>query len=372
MFTTILLFIVVLGLLVFVHELGHFTMAKKMGMKVEEFGFGFPPRIAGWKRGDTIYSINWIPLGGFVKIKGESGEDRDHPDSFASKPAWRRFIVLVAGVVMNLLLAVVLLSIGFMMGLPSVVDDQTPASATVRDERIRIARVLEESPAMEAGIEPGQTLAAIDGRTFETADDARMYIERHSDDGLTFTMQKDDGSFYEATMTGRELSEEQIFGVGVGLIKTGLVSFPVHEAIYQGTVATGVFTVEVVKAFYGLIKNLVIGQGVSVELSGPVGIAVLTGEVAALGLVYLLQFTAILSINLAVINILPFPALDGGRVLFLIIEKALRRPVDQRIEAVVHNLGFLLLMILVVLVTYRDIVRYGGQITDTLKALIGA
>src|SRR3989338_7947177 len=123
MIWTILIFIVVLGVLVFVHEFGHFIAAKKSGMKVEEFGFGFPPRAFGIKRGETPYSINWIPLGGFVKIKGESGSDRQDPDSFASKPAWKRFIVLIAGVAMNLVLAAVLLSIGFMSGLPSVIDE---------------------------------------------------------------------------------------------------------------------------------------------------------------------------------------------------------------------------------------------------------
>src|SRR3989338_3053177 len=128
---TILIFIVVLGVLVFAHEFGHFIAAKKSGMKVEEFGFGFPPRAVGIKRGDTVYSINWIPLGGFVKIKGESGDHRDEPDSFASKSSWRRFVVLIAGVAMNLVLAAVLLSVGFMSGLPSVIDEATPASPRV-------------------------------------------------------------------------------------------------------------------------------------------------------------------------------------------------------------------------------------------------
>ena len=137
---TLLLFIIVLSLLVFVHELGHFVMAKRMGMKVEEFGFGFPPRAWGVKRGETTYSINWIPLGGFVKIKGESGEQAHDTDSFASKKAWKRFVVLIAGVAMNLVLAAVLFSIGYMSGLPSIIDESLPASARIESRPRRPLR----------------------------------------------------------------------------------------------------------------------------------------------------------------------------------------------------------------------------------------
>jgi len=307
-----------------------------------------------------------------VKIKGESGDAAHDADSFASKKAWQRFIVLVAGVAMNFVLAAVLLSIGFMIGLPSVVDEMTPAAAQVRDERVMVMNVAPESPASRAGIEAGDTMVSIDGTAFVSAETARAYIAEHGDTGVQIAVKKQDGTIETAEVTSEDIAELDVHGIGVGILTTGLVSFPVHLAVWYGTAATWQYTVEVVKAFGGLIGNLVIHQEVGVDLSGPVGIAVMTGQVAAMGIVYLLQFAALLSINLAVLNILPFPALDGGRVLFLIIEKIRRKPVDVKIEAAVHNFGFALLMILVVLVTYQDFVKFGDQIWGTLRSLVGA
>lgn len=368
--TTVILFLVVLSLLVFVHELGHFLMAKKMGMKVEEFGFGFPPRAVGVKKGDTIYSINWIPLGGFVRIKGESGDHRNDQDSFASKKAWQRFLVLVAGVVMNLFLAVILLSVGFMMGLPSVIDDQLSPAAHVSESALTIMSVVDGSPAAESGITQGNIVESINGQTFATSQEARAFIAEHALDGVEVAVKSGDGTITTHQVTSTFLPDQQMNGIGVGLVQTGLVSYSFFHAIFQGINATGLFTWEVIKSFAGMITNLVTGQGLGVELSGPVGIAVITGQVAALGFVYLLQFAALLSINLAVINALPFPALDGGRILFLLIEKLRGRAVNERLEIVAHNFGFLLLMILVVLVTYKDFVNYGGEIIGAIRAII--
>ena len=371
MFYTILIFILVLSLLVFVHELGHFFVARKMGMKVEEFGFGFPPRLFGYKKGNTTYSINWIPIGGFVKIKGESGEHKDHSDSFASKKPWKRFLVLIAGVTMNLVLAAVLLSIGFMIGMPSMVDDNTPAYANIEDSKIQVMTVVEESPISKAGVLPGDVLTSIDGRIFEKAIEAHEYIGEHGEEGIEVVFKRGEDEFFTTELVSEELEEVGIVGVGVGLIQTALVSFPIHRAVLHGIQATGQFTWEITKAFGTIIKDMVVSQEVSVAISGPVGIAVLAGEVASLGLVYLLQFTAILSINLAIINVLPFPALDGGRILFLAIEKIRRKPVDQRVETIIHNLGFLLLMLLVIVITLKDFQVFGGQILGGLKSIIG-
>ncbi|MFC1787695.1 RIP metalloprotease RseP, partial [Patescibacteria group bacterium] len=356
-----------------IRELGHFVMARRMGMKVEEFGFGFPPRAWGYrsKKSGTLYSINWIPLGGFVRVKGESGEHVDDPDSFAAKKGWQRLLVLVAGVIMNVILAAVLLSIGFMIGLPSVIDDKTPDYARVHDASIKVVSVLPESPAGQAGFMAGDEIISIDNKVFDTTEQARIYITQVGPDGAEFSLKREDNSVNIVRVIPAAIEGLEQPGVGVGLLKTGLISFAPHQAVYHGVISAGQFTYEVVKAFGDLFARLVIKQEVAIELSGPVGIAVLTGKVAALGLVYLIQFTAILSINLAVLNILPFPALDGGRVLFLIIEKVRGRVIDQRVEAMVHNFGFLLLMILVVLVTYRDFVRFGDQIWGTLKSLIG-
>lgn len=369
MISTILIFLLVLSLLVFVHELGHFLVAKKSGMKVEEFGFGFPPRAFGMKRGETTYSLNWIPLGGFVKIKGESGDYRFDPDSFASKPIWKRFAVLIAGVAMNMVLAVMLLSIGFMIGMPSVIDGNTSDSARISAEEITIMSVLEGSPAAEAGVITGDAIASIDGRVFKSDEAVRTYLADNASSGVELMVQHRDESYDTFHVTSSFLEEANVVGIGIGLAHTGMVALPAHLAFVQGVSATAQFTEEIFGAFYGLVKDLVVAQEVNVELSGPVGIAVITGEVAQLGIVPLLQFAAVLSINLAILNIMPFPALDGGRILFLLIEAVRRKPVDERIEALVHNAGFAALMLLVLLVTYRDIVTFGDQIMGGIKGL---
>ncbi len=367
---TIILFVIVLSLLVFVHELGHFVVARKMGMKVEEFGFGFPPRLFGIRKKGTMYSINWIPLGGFVKIKGESGDHKHDNDSFASKKPWQRFLVLIAGVAMNIVLAAVLFSIGYMMGLPSVIDDSIPARANVSNHELLVMQVLDDSAAAQAGVIAGDTIVSINGQVFETDVAAREYFDAEGATGVELVVQGEDDVYktYELTSTYSESAQASV--VGIGFVSTGIVSYPFFSAIAQGVYTTGQLTYQVGYAFYSLIRDLIVTQEVAVDLSGPVGIAVMTGEVAAMGLVYLIQFTAILSINLAIINIFPFPALDGGRILFLIIEKIRGRAVNERIEVVVHNLGFLLLMTLVVLVTYKDFVTFGDQILGALKSMI--
>jgi regulator of sigma E protease len=359
MFLTIIVFVFILGLLVFVHELGHFVAARKNGVKVEEFGFGFPPRIFGIKRGETIYSLNWIPLGGFVKIKGEGGENKEDEDSFVHKKIWRRAVILAAGVLMNFVLAAVILSIGFMVGLPQVVDGEN-GYARVRDAKVQIIQILEGTPAAEAGLLPGDAILEIDGQKIENVDVMQEYLGGKIDAPVKIIFLRD-GEQFEKEIKPIFLTETGRGGIGVGLLKSGIVSYPWYLAIWKGVESTVFFTGEVVFAFYELIKNLIISQKVSVDLSGPVGIAVLTGQVARMGFVYLLQFTAMLSINLAVINFLPFPALDGGRILFLVIEKIRRRPVSQKIENLIHNIGFILLMLLVLLVTFRDVLKFSDK-----------
>jgi regulator of sigma E protease len=368
MFFTLIVFVLILGLLVFVHEFGHFYAARKNGVKVEEFGFGFPPRIFGIKKGETIYSINWIPLGGFVKIKGEAGENREDPDSFAHKKIWRRALILASGVGMNFVLAALLLSFGFMIGLPQVVDGDS-GLAKIRDAKTQIVQILENTPAEEAGLEAGDTILSVDGQKSDSVVDLQNYINEKVDVPVNFEFERD-GEIFQKEIVPVRLAETGKGGIGVGLLKSGIVSYPWYFAIWKGMESTVFFTKEILVALYELIKNLIVTQKVAVDLSGPVGIAVLTGQVARMGFIYLLQFTALLSINLAVINFIPFPALDGGRILFLIIEKIRRKPVSQKIENLVHNIGFALLMALVLLVTYRDVVRFGDKFVGLWEKII--
>lgn len=368
MFLTIIVFVLILGLLVFVHELGHFVAARKNGVKVEEFGFGFPPRIFGIKKGETIYSINWIPLGGFVKIKGEDGENKEDEDSFSHKKIWRRAVILAAGVFMNFVLAAVLLSIGFMVGLPQVINGEN-GYAKVRDARVQVVQILEGTPAAEADVLVGDTILEIDGRKVEDVEEMQNYLAGKIDAPVKFLLERDSQKI-DKEMSPTFLIETGRGGIGVGLLKTGIVSYPWYLSLWKGAESAVLFTGEVAVAFYELIKNLIVTQKVSVDLSGPVGIAVLTGQVARMGIIYLLQFTALLSINLAVINFLPFPALDGGRLLFLLIEKIRRKPISQKIENLVHNIGFGLLMLLVLLVTYRDVIKFSDKFVGLWDKII--
>ncbi len=361
MFSTIILFILVLAVLVFAHELGHFWVAKKMGMAVEEFGFGFPPKMFGWEKGGTIYSINWIPLGGFVRIKGENGIlDALAHDSFVAKKIWQRFLVLIAGVTMNFLLAAVLLSVGFMFGMPSAIESDMPRGATVRDPRIEVVSVLAESPAARAGVESGDVILSLNQEMeFFGSDAVRTFIVSRGDSGITLKIKRD-GEVLEKTVSSELLPSVGIRGIGVGLIQTATVSFPFHLAIWHGFGSAISLLAEIARVFASLLWHLLAQGRLAADLSGPVGIAVMTGEAASLGFMSLLQFTALLSLNLAVINALPFPALDGGRIIFLLFEKIRRKSISRMVENFVHNLGFALLMVLIVAVTYRDVVRFGG------------
>lgn len=356
MIWTILLFLVVLSVLVIAHEWGHYAAAKKIGADVEEFGLGFPPRLFSWKGKDgMIWSFNAIPIGGFVKIRGESGEDRSGPGSFANKGIFQRLFVLAAGVVMNLFLAAILFSIGFMVGIPAITEGGVSGAAMVSNEAMRVAEILPGSAAEEAGLKLGDTLISIDGIEFENSEQARSALVPESIDQIfDVTILRED---QELTLSIDPKIEEGFDNeiIGIALLETGTVRYPLYLAPIKGVETTFVYTRDISIAFYQIIKNLILGRDPGVELSGPVGIAVMTGEVASMGFVYLMQFGAILSINLAIINILPFPALDGGRIFFVMIEAVRRKPTSPEFEAVVHNLGFVVLMLLVIFVTYKDI-----------------
>ncbi len=370
MFITTITFILILGLLIFIHELGHFISAIKTGVKVEEFGLGFPPRIWGKKgKGGIIYSINWIPIGGFVRIKGESGESREDQDSFAHKSFWVRGLILSAGVLMNVFLAFVIFSVGYMFGLPTALSEGHEASARVRELKIQIADVVQDSPAYQAGIMVADQILKIDSLEVKTVADVQNYIKEHQDQVLSLSI-KSEGEIREIQIKPEEIKDfAQGKVLGITLIKTGIISYNFFTSWYYGAMATWNLLITIIVAFYELFKNLFLGLGLTIELSGPVGVAVMTGRVVNLGWTYILQFTALLSLNLAVINFLPFPALDGGRFLFLIIEKIRRKPNNQKIENFIHTIGFSLLMVLIVVVTYRDVLRYGGGVIDKIKNL---
>ncbi|MFH1111657.1 MAG: RIP metalloprotease RseP [Patescibacteria group bacterium] len=367
MLLTIIVFIAILAVLVLAHELGHFFTARKLGVNVEEFGFGFPPRVLSVKKNNTTYSLNLLPLGGFVKLKGENGEGKQDADSFAAQLAWKRSVILVAGVFMNVVLCFVLLSVGFMSGLPTIVDESNVTAA--RDVKVQIFSVLPQSPAAKAGIGIGDSIISLDGVKFDSLEQVQNYIAEHNNIALSVKLEQN-GAPVEKQVIPMVLPESNNkAAMGVTLIQTGIISYPWYESIWMGGKSTGYLIYDTVAGFVMIIKNLISEHKTGVEVAGPVGIAVLTGQVVSLGWIYVLQFAALLSINLAIINILPIPALDGGRILFVIIEKIRRKANSEKIEALVHQIGFMFLMLLIVVVTYKDLMRFGDKILNAISKL---
>ncbi|RLG09136.1 RIP metalloprotease RseP [Candidatus Pacearchaeota archaeon] len=354
----ILIFIIILSLLIFVHEFGHFYAAKKSGIKVEEFGFGFPPRIFGIKRGETIYSLNLFPIGGFVKIYGEEGEGKNDKRSFSSKSVLTRAIVLCAGVIMNVFLAVILLSIGYSIGLPQSIEDNIE---NVKNPEVKIVSVSLNSPAEKAGIIAGDSIIQL-RKENEKLDITKVkqvqdFINKYKGKEIIVKIKREN-SILEKKLVPRENPPQNQGPIGVGLVRVGEVSYPIHKAILMGIKETVNLIYIIFSVLFKLLINLVTEGKLIGEIAGPVGIFVITKKAAKLGFIYLVQLTALISINLAIINILPFPALDGGRLLFLIIEKIKGKPVSKKAEKIAHSIGFAILIILMIIVTYRDILRF--------------
>lgn len=370
MITTIIIFILILSLLVFVHEAGHFFTSRKFGVKADEFGLGFPPRAVGfykdakgqWRRllgnkdietlegdavpSDTVYSLNWLPIGGFVKIKGENGADRNEPDSFGAKKIWQRTIILAAGVIMNIVLAFVLFTTCFLIGAPQSVDT---------GGKIQITEVIKGSPANVSGILSGDVVIGADDVTFASVAEMQAYIGPKVEGEISLKITRQDEPLVVNIQP--EVKEGRAI-IGVGLDQIDTIRYSFFKAIWEGLKHTGALLWLILISFFGLIIDLIKGaKGASDAVGGPIRIAQMTGEVARFGFVNLINFAALLSLNLAVINILPFPALDGGRILFLIIEKIKGQPVNKETETIIHNIGFFILIALIILVTYKDIAR---------------
>ncbi len=356
---TVLIFVAVLAVLVLAHEWGHFVMARRAGCKVDEFGFGFPPRLWGWKRGETLYTINLLPLGGFVRIHGEGGEDTHaDPRSFQHKSAAWRIGIIAAGVIMNLLVAVVLFAVVAGVGMEREIPKNLPAYALVENQRVQVQVVQADSVAARAELVPGDMVRGMSGvatssLTVATFQDALQ-------DGVSRTLMVErDGALRQIVVTPQPLAGLSRLGIGVFIVDAGTVSYPWYTTPWVGVRDTWTSLRDTVVGFGSLISGLIARvPGAADGVSGPVGIAVFTGEIARSGFIPLLYLMGFLSVSLAFINVLPIPALDGGRLLFIIIEKLRRgRKVHANTENLAHGIGFLILLAIIALVTYRDIVR---------------
>jgi regulator of sigma E protease len=367
---SILIFIAVIVALIVVHELGHFIAAKLSGMRVDEFGLGYPPRASTiTKIGETVYTLNWLPFGGFVKIHGEdglkSGEASD-PRAFTSKSRFLQAIVLVAGVTMNLLFAYVLITGALVAGTPRALSESEVASA--EHVELAVAAVLPGSPAATAGLLPGDSiLSAEDGHyTFSGVDpDAftKFVAEGGSNKTIMLSVRHLDGSL--ATLSARPLAglvptdpTRAVLGVEVAPI--GVVPLTLGEALIEGARLTWGATILTAQGLTQFFYSVFTFSANLSQVSGPVGIAGVVGDASSQGVGDLLSIMAIISINLALINLLPIPALDGGRLLFVIIESIIRRPINVRIAQTVNALGFIFLILLMVVVTAHDIFKLVG------------
>jgi regulator of sigma E protease len=358
MLLTILIFLLVLSVLVLVHECGHYIAARQMGMSVEEFGIGFPPKLFGKKdKNGMLWSVNLIPLGGFVRIKGENGERRNEHDAFAQKSILARLYVLFAGVIMNLLLAWFLFTAGFAFGLPAIIEGVDYKAAIISNRAVNIIQVLPGTPAEKAGLAEGDQITTIDGKAYASGEEARAALAPHADGTPVQVTYTHEGASHTVNVTPEFNAEADRAVIGVALVETGTVRFPFYLAPLKGLETTIGMTLDVIGAFFGLIAGIFQHKNVTADLSGPIGIASLTGQVARLGFWHLVQFGALLSVNLAVLNALPFPALDGGRALFVFIEAIRRKPNSLQFEQAAHTIGFALLILLVLFVTYKDIVK---------------
>ncbi len=331
--------ILVFVLLILPHEIGHFLMAKACGMKVDRFSFGLGPKLWGFKRGETEYSISLIPFGGYVKIAGMEPGEEDSEGSFGKKPLGKRILVLSAGSVTNYLVAILLFTLTFMIGF-----------YTFNLEEAIIGEVSEGSPAASSSLLPGDKIIKINDESIDNWEDLGLSIENNEEEILKFKIQRNGEVF--------DVKVSPIFYPEAGRRMVGIAPLRVFKrdgliiSLAKGVREVFVLTRTILLAIWGMITGTV-----PVQFSGPVGIAQFVGESVKMGPSSFIFLTALLSINLGLFNLFPIPALDGGRLLFLALEGIRGKPLDLRKEELVHYIGFLVLIGLILLVTYQDILR---------------
>jgi len=326
--------IVVLGFLILIHELGHFFAARLSGMKVLELAMGFGPKIIGWEKKGTKFSIRVFPLGGFCNILGLNPEEAKDPDGFAQKSPLKRAVVLASGSLMNLLLALILFFLIFFAFL-GVADNESTV----------LGYILEDFPAEQAGLLAGDKLLAIDGEAVSNWDDIIAGISAKPNDEVTLSISRN-GELRDISVVTKLVPETERAMIGIGQSRKKFSFFPSLQA---GAAEFG-----------GVIRSLshVVTGKAPLDVAGPVGIFIVIGEVAQTGLINLIFLTAIISMSLGIMNLLPIPALDGGRLLFLLVETVRGKKIDPEKEGLIHFIGFAILILLVLFVTYYDLIRW--------------
>lgn len=331
---TAVLAIILFCVMIFPHELGHFIAARKTGVRVNEFAFGMGPVIWRKQGKETLYSIRLFPVGGFCAMEGED-EDSDDPGAFNNKRPWQKIVILAAGSFMNIVCAVIIMSI--------VVGVLGFTSTTV-------GNVTEGGPAWQAHMEKGDRIVAVNGGETSDWEEVREAIGESGGEEIAFTVERD-GSFREITVTPG-ITQEGAYQIGIEC----KVSHNPFRAVIEGAKSTWNITV----TMFDTLARLFTGQLGADNLSGPVGMVQMVNETSRYGLWYYGFLTALICINLAIINMLPLPALDGGRIIFVIVSMITGRPVSQRVEGAVHFAGIILLFGLMIYVTFNDVIRIFG------------
>ena len=360
---SIILFLLVLFVLILVHEWGHFIVAKKTGMRVDEFGIGFPPKLYGIKKGETEYSFNALPIGGFVRIYGENLEEipdteSDKVRAFGSRPRWAQALVLIAGVAMNVIFAWFLFLITFLIGMPTSVSESEASPGAV----LYVSGIMPNSPLSEELL-PGSEIVSVSagGDVLQDPKPSTFtnFVQEHADETLSinYIHGEESGVVEVKPVRGLIAGQEDKAAVGVSLAMVENVERSFFEALGQSFITTGEGLKNITIGLGTLLAGAFTGEADLSQVAGPVGIVGMVGDAADFGLVALLTFTAIISLNLAIINLFPIPALDGGRLMFVAIEAVTNKPINPAWAGRLNLIGFALLMILMIVVTYNDIVR---------------
>lgn len=351
---SVIIFIIILGALIFVHELGHFLVAKKSGIRVDEFAIGFPPRIFSWVKGGTRYALNFIPFGGYVKIFGENPDEesmaKNAKDSFVNKSKFTQISVLVAGVMFNIFFAWFLFGVAFVIGFD--VSKDTFSFVNNENSKIQVISVEENTPAERLGIKKGdQILGLVKGNNeiyFKNSSDALQNIKNNN---VPFLLKTSKGDV--AINSKLKTSDGEVVGFYMEDVVNTKTN--VFKSFWHGFLMTGYTLKETTIALKNLIFDAFSGEAKLENIAGPIGIVGLVGEAAKSGIVNLIIFTAFISVNLAILNLLPFPALDGGRLLFILIEVVTRRNINPKVANVLNFVGFAILLILMIVITISDI-----------------
>lgn len=328
---TIIYALLIICVLIFFHELGHFMAAKACGVKVNEFAIGMGPKVLKKQKGETLYSVRAFPLGGFCAMEGED-EDSQDERAFNRKSVWKKAIIIVAGAAMNLIIAIILMiAVNYMNGVPTTT----------------ISQVEENSPAYTAGIQKGDKILSINDKKINSWDDVQAVKNAVNTRELNIKVQRKDTEFNIKT-TLKENDRNKIIGI-VPVSEKNIV-----KAIANGPSATW----NMAKSMYSGLYSLITGKVSAKELSGPVGIVYLINKGISRGFATVLYLTSLISLNLAIINMLPLPALDGGRLLMVIIRRLTGKAISSKVEGVIHAVGLGLLLLLTIYVTWNDIVRF--------------